>query len=325
VALDASSGEELWRQDTLIDRTRSYSITNAPQVANGKVIVGNAGAEFGVRGYVTAYDAISGEFAWRFYTVPGDPKLGFEHPELQQAAETWDPDSRWEFGGGGTVWGEMAYDPKLNLLYVGTGNSSPYPQWIRSPSGGDNLYLVSILAINPDTGRLVWHYQTTPGESWDFTATQNMILADLEIGGEDRSVLMQAPKNGFFYVLDRATGDLLSAEKYVTVTWASSVDMDTGRPVLTEQADYRDKPQLLFPHMGGGHDWQPMAYSPRQGLVYIPAMDVPNVYMMTPKQSFTLGDVNTISAGVEPSMLPDGDTYTDGVEMPANEVFLAYK
>ena len=213
IAIDANTGKPLWSQDTLIDRSRSYTITGAPRIAGGKVVIGNGGGEIGVRGYITAYDAESGAMAWRFFTVPGDPKLPFEHPELEAAAKTWDPNSRWEAGGGGTAWDAMAYDPQLNLLYVGTGNASPFPQSVRSPKGGDNLYLSSILAINPDTGRLVWHYQTTPGESWDYTAVQHMILADLEINGRVRKVLMQAPKNGFFYVLDRASGELLSAEK----------------------------------------------------------------------------------------------------------------
>jgi quinohemoprotein ethanol dehydrogenase len=281
VALDAKTGAVIWQADTFVDRSpgRFYSITGAPQIAGGKVIIGNSGAEFGVRGYITAYEAETGEFAWRFYTVPGDPKLGFEHPEMEMAAQTWDPESAWEIGGGGTVWGEMAYDPNLNLLYVGTGNSSPYPQWRRSPSGGDNLFLSSILAINPDTGRLQWHYQNTPGEIWDYTAVQPIILADMEWAGYERKLLMQAPKNGFFYVLDRETGELLSAEPFVTVTWASHVDIETGRPVLTEQGDYSEGPKLVYPSAVGGHNWQPMSYLPDTGLVYIPAIDQPMIYL----------------------------------------------
>jgi quinohemoprotein ethanol dehydrogenase len=177
------------------------------------------------------------------------------------------------------VWGESAYDAKLNLLYIGTGNAAPYPIWFRSPSGGDNLFLASILAINPDNGKLVWHYQTTPGEIWDYTATQNIVLADVEIEGKPRKVLMQAPKNGFFYVLDRATGELISAGKYTRVNWASHVDLKTGRPVLTEQGEwYKDKPKLVVPFLGGGHVWQPMSYNPVTGLVYIPERSVPQVF-----------------------------------------------
>ncbi|HEY5755102.1 MAG TPA: PQQ-dependent dehydrogenase, methanol/ethanol family [Steroidobacter sp.] len=295
IALDANTGKELWSQDTLTDHSRSYTITGAPRIAGGKVIIGNGGAEMGVRGYISAYDTESGAQAWRFFTVPGDPKLPFEHPELEAAAKTWDPNSRWESGGGGTAWDSMAYDPELNLLYVGTGNASPFPQSVRSPQGGDNLYLSSILAIHPDTGRLAWHYQTTPGESWDYTAVQNIILTDLTIGGTVRKVLLQAPKNGFFYVLDRATGELLSAEKYVDVNWASHVDLKTGRPVLTGRGDYSKGPKRVAPGPFGGHNWHPMAFSPKTGLVYIPTLDrtayfaADAEYKYIPRRSFNMG------------------------------------
>jgi quinohemoprotein ethanol dehydrogenase len=273
VAIDAATGKLAWERDTLVDRTRSYTITGAPRIAGDKIVIGNAGAEVGVRGYVTAYDAATGELAWRFYIVPGDPSKPFEHPEMEAAAQTWDPKSLWEAGGGGTAWDAMVYDPELDLLYVGTGNANPYPLELRSPKGGDNLYLASILAIDPDTGRLAWHYQTTPGEEWDYTAVQPMILAGLEIGGRPRKVLMQAPKNGFFYVLDRATGELLSAEKYVKVDWASRVDLKTGRPVLDEKGNYRREAKAVAPSTFGGHNWQPMAFSPKTSLVYIPTID----------------------------------------------------
>ena len=284
VALDAKTGKVLWKVDTFTDRNRSYTITSAPQIAGEKVVIGNSGGEYGVRGYITAYDAESGDFAWRFYTVPGDPEDGFEHPEMKMAAKTWDPDSYWEAGGGGTVWGDMAYDPKLDLLYVGTGNASPYPIKFRSPDGGDNLFLASILAINPETGRLEWYYQTTPGEQWDYTATQHMILANLKINGEKRKVLMQAPKNGFFYLLDRKTGEFISAEPYVKVTWASNIK-PSGRVVLSEQGDYSTEPKVVYPSMVGGHNWQPMAFNPGTGLVYIPAINLPMLY--TARDSFT--------------------------------------
>jgi quinohemoprotein ethanol dehydrogenase len=280
VALDAETGKVLWKKDTFTDRSKSYTITSPPQVAGPIVMIGNSGGEFGVRGYITAYDLKTGEQKWRFFTVPGKPENGFEHPEMEAAAKTWDPQSAWESGGGGTSWGESAYDPELNLLYVGTGNSSPYPIWLRSPAGGDNLYLASILAINPDNGKLVWHYQTTPGEIWDYTATMNIVLADIELAGKPRKVLMQAPKNGFFYVLDRATGELLSAEKYTMANWASHVDLKTGRPVLTGQGWYKDGPRLVAPSLSGGHNWQPMSYNPSTGLVYIPEHTVPLVYEM---------------------------------------------
>lgn len=270
VALDARDGKKVWEVNT-IDRTKPYTITGAPRVVKDKVLIGNGGAEFGVRGYLSAYDAKTGKLAWRFYTVPGNPKKGFEHPELAEAAKTWHGEW-WVGGGGGTVWDSMAYDPALDTLYVGTGNGSPWNRAIRSPGGGDNLYLSSILAMNPDTGRLKWHYQVTPADNWDYTATQHIILADLLIAGQPRKVLMQAPKNGFFYVLDRETGELISADKYAPVTWASHVDLKTGRPVETPDADYSHETKLIVPAPYGAHNWQPMSYDPQTGLVYIPAM-----------------------------------------------------
>jgi quinohemoprotein ethanol dehydrogenase len=276
VSLDAKTGARRWEVNT-IDRTKPYSITGAPRVVKGKVLIGNGGAELGVRGYLSAYDADTGKLVWRFYTVPGNPKDGFEHPELAQAAKTWNGEW-WVGGGGGTVWDSMAYDPELDTLYVGTGNGSPWARDIRSPGGGDNLYLSSILALDPDTGRLKWHYQTTPADNWDYTATQHIILAELPIGGKTRKVLMQAPKNGFFYVLDRVTGELLSADKYIPATWASHVDMKTGRPVETADANYSKETKLILPAAFGGHNWHPMAFNPKTGLVYIPAMQPVGIY-----------------------------------------------
>ncbi len=278
IALDAETGAVEWDVQTT-DPAKPYTITGAPRVVADKVIIGNGGAEYGVRGYVTAYDAENGDEVWRFYTVPGDPSQPFEHPELEAAAETWTGEW-WEVGGGGTAWDSMAYDPELDLLYVGVGNGSPWTRRHRSPGGGDNLYLSSIIALRSDTGRLVWHYQTTPGDNWDYTATQHIILADLEIDGEARRVLMQAPKNGFFYVLDRATGELLSAEKYVTATWASHVDLATGRPVETDEGRYDDQPRVIQPSPAGGHNWHPMSFSSETGLVYIPVIDVPFIYAL---------------------------------------------
>jgi quinohemoprotein ethanol dehydrogenase len=277
IALDAKTGKELWSQQTT-DPSKPYSITGAPRVVKGKVIIGNGGAEYGVRGFVSAYDAVSGKMVWRFYTVPGDPALPYEHPELREAAKTWKGDQYWKLGGGGTVWDSMAYDPDLDLLYVGTGNGSPWNREIRSPGGGDNLYLSSILALRPDSGKLLWHYQTTPGETWDFTATQQITLATLELDGKPRKVLMQAPKNGFFYVLDRATGELLSAEKFGKVTWAEKVDLATGRPVEVPGARYEKEPIVMWPSPFGAHNWHSMSFSPKTGLVYIPYQEVPGVY-----------------------------------------------
>lgn len=272
VAIDAKSGEKVWETLT-IDRSRPYSITGAPRIANGKVIIGNGGAEYGVRGYVTAYDAETGDQLWRFYTVPGNPADPPESPAMAMALKTWNGGEWWKVGGGGTTWDSMAFDPELNLFYIGVGNASPWSRWERSPGGGDNLFLSSIVALNPDTGEYVWHYQTTPAETWDYTATQHMILADIEIKGELRKVIMQAPKNGFFYVIDRQTGEFISAENYVPVNWASHVDPTTGRPVETDD-QFRDKAKMTVPSPFGGHNWQPMSYHPGTGLVYIPAREM---------------------------------------------------
>jgi alcohol dehydrogenase (cytochrome c)/quinohemoprotein ethanol dehydrogenase len=274
IALDRDTGKQAWSQVT-IDQSQDYSITGAPRVIDGKVIIGNGGAEFGVRGYVTAYDAETGEQLWRFYTVPGGPEEeGKEPAYLAKARETWNGEW-WKLGGGGTVWDSMAYDPELDLLYIGVGNGSPWNQAYRSPGGGDNLYLSSIVAIRPKTGEYVWHYQETPGETWDFTATQHIMLADLNIDGKERKVLMQAPKNGFFYVLDRATGELISARNYVPQNWTDGVDMATGRPIVRPEArfDLTGKPFVSIPGAGGGHSWHPMAFNPNEGLVYIPAIE----------------------------------------------------
>lgn len=292
VALNAATGKPVWDVLT-IDRSRPYTITGAPRVVKGKVIIGNGGAEFGVRGYVSAYDAETGKLAWRFYTVPGDPSQPFENAALARAATTWGGGEWWKIGGGGTVWDSIAYDPELDLLYIGVGNGSPWSRQIRSPSGGDNLYLSSILALRPDNGDLIWHYQTTPGDNWDYTATQHMILADLEINGRMRKTLLQAPKNGFFYVLDRGTGELISAEKYVKVTWAERVDIKSGRPVETANARYESGPQVAFPSAFGGHNWQPMSFNPGTGLVYIPANEIPGLYAQDPNFKYQPGGWNT--------------------------------
>jgi len=274
IALDAKTGKPVWSADTT-GKTPYYTITGAPRVVKGKVIIGNGGADFGTRGFVSAYDADTGKLAWRFYITPHDPKLGpQENPELETALKTWDPKRDWKMGGGGNPWDGMSYDPDLNLLYVGSGNAGVWDPRLRNPGGGDQLYVSTILALNPDTGRLVWHYQTTPGDQWDYTATANMVLANVEVGGRARKVLMQAPKNGFFYMLDRATGELLKADKYVRVNWAERVDLKTGRPVLAANADYTKGRVLLFPSTFGGHGWPPMAFSPQTGLVYIPAQEL---------------------------------------------------
>lgn len=287
IALDVKTGELLWERNT-VDRTKSATITGAPRIVNGKVIIGNGGAEYDVRGYVSAYDAVSGELAWRFYTVPNskDPQ---EHKELDAALKTWSKKGDWlKTGGGGTAWDSFAFDPELNLLYLGTGNGAPHSRDLRSPGGGDHLYLSSIVALDADTGKMKWYYQTTPGDNWDYTATQQMILADIEVEGKNRKVLMQAPKNGFFYVLDRQTGKLLTADKFAFANWASHVDLKTGRPVETGQGDYSKGDKLVYPSELGGHNWHPMSYSPDTGLVYIPALERGWLYSPTQYYMFDI-------------------------------------
>ena len=275
-AIDAVTGERVWRMDTSINRDWPYTITGAPRIIDGKVIIGNGGAEYGVRGYVTAYDVKTGEEAWRWFTVPGNPEEDFENAAMESAVETWDASGKWwEIGGGGTVWDAMAYDPDLNLLYIGVGNGTPWNRDIRSPGGGDNLYLASVVALNPDTGEYVWHYQHTPGESWDYTSTQHIILAELEIDGTERKVLMQAPKNGFFFVIDRETGEFISAENFVFVNWASGYD-ENGRPIEMVGARPGQASAVeVTPSALGAHNWHPMSYNPDTGLVYIPAQGIP--------------------------------------------------
>jgi quinohemoprotein ethanol dehydrogenase len=290
IALDAETGKLVWEVVT-VDPDLPYTITGAPRVMKGRVVIGNGGAEFGVRGYVSAYDSDSGEQIWRTFTVPGNPNEPFESEAIERAAATWNGEW-WKIGGGGTAWDSMAYDPELDLLYVGTGNGSPWVREVRSPGGGDNLYLSSILALDPDDGHLVWHYQTTPGDNWDFTATQHLILADLRIDGRLRKVIMQAPKNGFFYVIDRHTGELISAEPYVEVTWASHVDAETGRPVENEGQDYRTGLTFVKPTFFGGHNWHPMSFHPGTGLVYIPAQEVLGAYRRDPNWKFVENEYN---------------------------------
>ena len=282
VALDAASGAPVWTVDTVTDKSKPYSITGAPRVIKGKVLIGNGGADRGVRGYLSAYDAETGAEAWRFWVVPKGPKATPENEDVARAAETWPADDdSWTDVGGGTPWDAMAYDPELDLIYVGTGNGGPWKRR-RPDDHTDNLYVSSIVALHADTGRVVWHYQETPGDHWDYTATNSIILADVSIGGTPRKVLFQAPKNGFFYVLDRTTGELLAADKYGAANWASRVDMSTGRPVFTPQSQFLTEDQLIYPNPNGAHDWPAMSFNPATGLAYIPALDVPWVYSTKP-------------------------------------------
>jgi quinohemoprotein ethanol dehydrogenase len=276
-AVDAETGVEVW-STTTIDPALPMYITGAPKVFKGKVIIGNGGTEHGPsRGYVTAYDAETGDEAWRFWIVPGNPDDGFESDAMRMAADTWTGDW-WIHGGGGNAWHGFTYDVELDQLYIGTGNGSPWNRKIRSPDGGDNLFLSSVVAVDPDTGDYLWHYQTAPGETWDYNSNMDMVLADLEIDGEERKVMMHAPKNGFFYVLDRRTGALISAEKFTDVTWASHIDLETGRPVELPDSRYEDGRSLVAPGPLGGHGWHAMSFNQETGLAYYPAIHASYIY-----------------------------------------------
>ncbi len=311
IALDALTGEQNWSVQTTPPES-NYSITGAPRVVKGMVVIGNGGAELGVRGYVSAFDVNTGEQKWRFYTVPGDRNKPQESPALEAALETWNGDEYYTVGGGGggTAWDSLVYDPELDLLYIGTGNGSPWNRDLRSPGGGDNLYLSSIVALKPDTGEYVWHYQVTPRDNWDYTATQQLVLAELELEGETRKVIMQAPKNGFFYVLDRVTGELLSADKFAKATWASHIDMETGRPVETKYADYQSNGgSYIWPAPFGAHNWQPMTYSPKTGLMYIPVQNVPTFFRGMDAVNYQLDRWNT---GIDLNEVRDPKSWVAG-------------
>jgi quinohemoprotein ethanol dehydrogenase len=286
-ALDAKTGNILWQADTVDDKDRGTHSTGAPEVAGDVVVIGNGGAEFDARGYVSAYDTESGEQKWRFHTVPRDPKLGpQDHPDLEAAVKTWDPNSRWDIGGGGSPWDAINYDAETGLVLIGTGNGGPYHTSKRSPKGGDQLYLASIVALDAKTGRVKWHYQETPHDDWDYTATQPMILTRMTIDGEkDRPVVIHAPKNGFLYVLDRRDGKLLRANPIVRVNWTKGVDMKTGRPIENpEAADYSASAKIVFPATPGARNWHPASYDPATGLYYAPVQDMANLLATTPGQ-----------------------------------------
>ena len=283
IAVNAKTGKLVWSVQTLDEAEFGY-ISGPPWVAGNKVVIGFGGADYeAVRGYVTAYDINTGKKAWRFFTVPGDPSKGFENKAMAMAAKTWNGEW-WKLGGGGTVWHAFAYDQKYNRIYLGVGNAEPWNQKIRSPGGGDNLFADSIVALNPDTGQYVWHYQTTPGEEWDYDADTDIQLTDLEIGGKVRPVLIHASKNGFFYVIDRETGKLLSAEKFADANWASKIDLQTGRPVENPGIHFPGgKPALISPWPSGAHSVQTMAFSPRTRFTYIPVIEGSRVYIDPPE------------------------------------------
>ncbi len=312
IAIDAATGEEVWDVVT-VDQSQPYTITGAPRVVRDKVYIGNSGAELGVRGYISAYDTDSGELVWRFYTVPGNPADGPDGAASdaafeQFAGETWNG-TWWELGGGGTVWDSIVYDADFDQLLVGVGNGAPWNHRARSAGEGDNLFLASILALDPDTGEYRWHYQLNPGETWDYTATQQITLADLEIGGETRKVILQAPKNAFFYVIDRSDGTLISAEEYTHQNWAERIDIESGRPVEIPEARFADSAYLVTPSGIGAHAAHPMSYSPETGLVYIPAMQVASAYADDADFERHIGRWNTgVTFLAPPEGLVPGDT-----------------
>jgi quinohemoprotein ethanol dehydrogenase len=291
VALDAETGKVVWDVRTA-GENEDYSITGAPLIVKGMVIIGNGGGEYGVRGYISAYDAETGKQLWRTYTVPGDPSKPFESKAMKAAAKTWTGGDWWKLGGGGNPWDGITYDPKLDLLYLGTGQGGPWVRHFRSPQGGDNLYICSILALKPETGKQVWYFQTTPGDEWDYDSVQGLTLADLTIDGKLRKVIMQAPKNGFFYVLDRKTGQFISAAPFVKVTWATGVNPKTGRPIEAPGIHYNAKGVSVAPGAAGGHSWSAMSFNPNTGLVYIPALDSTFNYIQAAEFKPELGAYN---------------------------------
>ena len=293
VALDAETGKVDWDVPTA-EKNTDYSITGAPLIVKGKVIIGNGGGEFAVRGYISAYDAETGKLDWRFYTVPGDPSKPFENKAMEAAAKTWSPDIQWwKLGGGANPWNAISYDPQLDLLYFGTGQPGPWVQKYRSSMGQDNLYTNSIIAVKPETGKFVWYFQTTPGDEWDFDSIADLVLADIKIDGKVRHVIMQAPKNGYFYVIDRKTGKFISGAALQKITWAKGLDPKTGRPIINPEAHYGTDGTIIWPGPGGGHVWQGMSYNPQTQLVYItPGMASSFNYVQAKEFKPELGQYN---------------------------------
>lgn len=276
IAIDAKTGQPVWSTMT-IDKGSKRTVTGAPRAYGKLVLIGNGGGDYGERGYLAAYNVDTGKQVWRFYTVPGSPEENAGDPTMEMAAKTW-AGEYWKTGTGGTVWNGFTYDPELNRVYIGTGNSGPYNPATRSPGNGDNLFLVSIVAVDADTGKYIWHYQLNPREAWDYKAAAGIQMATIAVDGKPRKVLMQAPTNGFFYVLDRLTGKLISAEKYGKATWAEKIDLATGRPVEAPNIRYENGPVTIWPGPWGAHNWQPMSFSAKTGLVYIPYMQIGATY-----------------------------------------------
>jgi quinohemoprotein ethanol dehydrogenase len=311
-AVDAATGKKIWEADTITDHKQPYASTGAPLIAGDVVIIGNAGADMGhggVRGYVAAYDLETGTFKWRFYTVPPAVGQPLETPDLAAAAKTWDASRDPQFKLGGTAWDGFAYDPDLKLVYFGTANAAPYDLRQLGPARLDALYTASIIALHADTGRLAWYYQTTPRDSWDFDAVQKMILTDLDVGGTTHQVILQANKNGFFYVLDRKSGKLLSVKNYTYINWASGVDMKTGRPVTTKDSDWYAAPKNVYPSWSGAHTWNPMSLNAQTHLVYIPVIDTPAVWV---DMAHNGGDVKFLDGFFTANGLFPDDAYDAG-------------
>ncbi len=317
VALNAASGKLLWSTRILPADSTGSSITMAPRIAKGKAIIGVAGGEFTPhRGFFVAIDVGTGRELWRFYTVPGDPGKPFESPALAAAARTWKGEW-WKYGGGGSLWDGISYDPDTNLIYVGTGNGVPWPEILRGSEGYDNLYVSSILAVNADTGQLVWHYQAVPGDSWDIDTVQQLILADVTIDGRSRRVLMQASKGGFLYVLDRATGEFISATPFAPLNWASGHDPKTGRPVINKEAYYTTtQPAVISPAAGGAANWAAKAYSPNTGLLYAPVSGFSSrTYLAIP--------VDVASGrSVQNNGTPRGNQFPPGMQAPVTPPYI---
>lgn len=303
IALDAKTGEEIWVAQSIPEGMLNIS-TGAPRTMNGKVIIGNGGADFGARGFVTAFDTETGEMLWRFFTVPGSPEENKGDPAMEAAEKTWTGEW-WKTGTGGTVWNGMTYDPELNRVYIGVGNAGPYDPAVRSPGGGDNLYTTSIVALDADTGKYIWHYQQNPRDAWDYKSTPNIIAATLRLDGKPRKVLLHAPTNGFFYVLDRETGKLISAEKATRVTWAERIDLETGRPVEYPNIRYETGETKIWPGTIGGHNWQAMSFSPKTGLVYIPMHQIGARFYREGEQ--TPSAFNVMGLMLEPIIEAPGD------------------
>jgi quinohemoprotein ethanol dehydrogenase len=322
-ALDAKSGATVWKTDTLLGRDKHipYTITGAPVVTRDAVVIGNGGADYpGVRGYISAYDRKNGRLRWRFFTVPRDPALGpQDQPHLVEAAKTWDPRHQWEAGGGGNVWDGLAYDPKYDLVFLGTANVSPYNTRLGGRKGGDELYGASVIAVHAASGAMAWYYQEVPDDRWDLDATEKFILTTLAISGRQRDVLLHAPKNGFFYVYDRATGEVLSAKGYTYVNWTKGLDPTTHRPKPNSAAEYNEHPALVWPSVNGAHSWQPMSFDAATGLVYIPAIEVPNVMVELSNRPAKSVEGYFTALGILPSDYDPAQTQSLYGQMPSLE------